>query len=115
MNGIDFALLKFCLEHNDSPNLRETSIPNRDANDYAWLREVMDSLPDPVKQMKECIKIIENDTDEETIMHALEILQDLVEDIDNANGTYPSFYFYYFKNVHYSNSTYLRSCQTWVG
>lgn len=86
MNGIDFALLKFCLEHNDSPNLQETSFQNRDPSDYDWLRKVMESLPDPVKQMKECIKIVEHESDETAKLDALEVLQDLVEDIDNANG-----------------------------
>ena len=83
MDGMDFALLKFCLEANDAPNLHETRL-ERDPEDYVWLRKVMESLPSVAKQMKQCIKIL-LDTVEEDKISALEMLQDLVEDVDNAN------------------------------
>ena len=90
IGGIDFALLKFCLQHNDSPNISDTQL-TRDPADYEWLRRVMDSLPSVQKQMEQCVDIIHNDEDENNKIDALEILQDLVEDIDNANGLYISF------------------------
>ena len=86
MNGIDFALLKFCLEHNDSPNVQESVLTERDPEDYAWLQKVMNSIPSPVEQMKKCIEILSTDPDEGAKINALELLQDLVEDIDIANG-----------------------------
>merc|ERR1712137_721056 len=85
MDGIDFALLKFCLEHNDSPNLRETVLTARDPADYEWLRKVMQSLPSVAKQMQRCIEILHKESDLDNKINALAVLQDLVEDVDNAN------------------------------
>ena len=85
VSGIDFALLKFCLEHNDSPNLHE-SVFHRDPADYDWLRKVMDALPTTSKRMEQCLDVIHNNPDEEAKVDALFMLQDLVEDLDVANG-----------------------------
>ena len=84
VSGIDFALLKFCLEHNDSPNVKETQL-TRDPADYEWLRKVIDSMPSVEKQIEQCLDIIHNDSDEDNKIDALQVLQDLVEDIDIAN------------------------------
>ena len=84
MNSIDFALLRFCLEHNDSPNLQETKI-ERDPKDYEWLKNVFNSLPSVAKQIAKCMDTIANDTDESNKILALEELLDMVDDIDIAN------------------------------
>jgi hypothetical protein len=84
MNSIDFALLRFCLQHKDSPNLQETKI-ERDPKDYEWLKNVFNSLPSVAKQIAKCVDTIANDTDETNKILALEELLDMVDDIDIAN------------------------------
>jgi len=85
IGGIDFALLRFCLEHNDSPNLQDRPLVQRDPKDYEWLRKVMESIPTPAKQMQKCLEVLRDEEELDCKLAALEELQDLVEDIDNAN------------------------------
>eukprot|EP01113_Clastostelium_recurvatum_P041854 TRINITY_DN670_c0_g1_i3.p1 TRINITY_DN670_c0_g1~~TRINITY_DN670_c0_g1_i3.p1 ORF type:complete len:329 (-),score=65.87 TRINITY_DN670_c0_g1_i3:3-989(-) len=109
ISGIDFGLLKFCLEHTDAPNLQDTVLPDRDPKDYEWLRKALGDLEDDATRMKKLIKIAHGEIsptegldaksdkgtpeekgentaqlDTETRRYALEELQYYVEDIDNA-------------------------------
>lgn len=106
LNGIDFGLLKFCLQHSDAPNLKETELPNRDPKDYEWLRAALNNLEDDSSRMKKLLKVVQGETkseikatlgeksDEnvteseaektETRRFSLEELQYYVEDLDNA-------------------------------
>ena len=85
--SISNALMKYCIEANDSPNLSEqSSIPKRDPEDYKWLRNALDSLEGDAKKIIEAIeKIITTETTDEVRLEKLEYIQYLVEDIDNAN------------------------------
>eukprot|EP01112_Ceratiomyxa_fruticulosa_P022653 TRINITY_DN8377_c0_g1_i1.p1 TRINITY_DN8377_c0_g1~~TRINITY_DN8377_c0_g1_i1.p1 ORF type:complete len:384 (-),score=87.10 TRINITY_DN8377_c0_g1_i1:3-1031(-) len=115
ISGIDFGLLKFCLEHTDSPNLVDNPLPNRDPADYEWLKKALQNLESDTTRMKNLLGIIKGNQDEpkkegeqsksqnegkegqsegptsnkqvsdEVRRHALEELQFYVEDIDNAN------------------------------
>jgi hsp70-interacting protein len=85
-NSIDAGLLRFCLEHSDGGNLTETQLPQRDEADYAWLRAALNDLQTDVDRMKKLVEMLRSPessiTDKAT---ALEELQYLIEDIDNAN------------------------------
>jgi hypothetical protein len=88
-NSIDAGLLRFCLKHSDGGNLTETQLPQRDEADYAWLRAALNDLQTDVDRMKKLVEMLRSPessiTDKAT---ALEELQYLIEDIDNANGTH---------------------------
>eukprot|EP00727_Mastigamoeba_balamuthi_P012920 m51a1_g8250 putative protein folding (345) ;mRNA; r:139190-140775 len=88
LKNIDKGLLKFCLEHGavDGPRV----IPERDPQDYKWLREAFESLDDDVKVMARLVGAARDadfSTPEgvEASADALETLRDYVENIDNAN------------------------------
>ncbi|KAM9978470.1 hypothetical protein ACTFIY_012211 [Dictyostelium cf. discoideum] len=89
------GLLKFCLTHSDSPNLKETVLPeNRDPKDYDWLRQAFDNLEDDAKKMKKLLEIFDEtkpenqslsvEERENKYITSLETLQFYIEDIDNA-------------------------------
>ncbi|KAM9976764.1 hypothetical protein ACTFIR_010610 [Dictyostelium discoideum] len=89
------GLLKFCLTHSDSPNLKETVLPeDRDPKDYDWLRQAFDNLEDDAKKMKKLLEIFDEtkpenqslsvEERENKYITSLETLQFYIEDIDNA-------------------------------
>eukprot|EP01132_Coremiostelium_polycephalum_P007547 gene7547-9279_t len=83
---IGAGLLKFCLTHTDSPNLKETVLPaDRDPKDYDWLRQAFDNLEDDAKRMKKILELIEKpDVTTEQIITSLEKLVFFIEDLDNS-------------------------------
>jgi len=84
--NVNAALLKFCIEHSDAPNLKETKPPNRDPADYKWLREALDNLETDAEKMKKLLKIITDpQSDRNKIIYSMEELQFYIEDLDNAN------------------------------
>ena len=85
--GIDLALLRFALQHTDSPNLADTQVRPQD---YEWLREAMASFETDAQKMKKLVELVnrEESVSEEQKHAALEELQLLVEDLDNATGTH---------------------------
>ncbi|KAK5581018.1 hypothetical protein RB653_001045 [Dictyostelium firmibasis] len=89
------GLLKFCLTHSDSPNLKETVLPEgRDPKDYDWLRQAFDNLEDDAKKMKKLLEVFDDSKEENQSLSkeerekkyitSLETLQFYIEDIDNA-------------------------------
>jgi len=80
----DSGLLRFCLEHSDGTGL--SAIPNRDRKDYEWLKEALGTIETNFQRMKRLIGIVndENVTEDCKII-ALEQLQEIIEDIDDAN------------------------------
>jgi len=76
-------LLKFCLQHSDG-NVGPTQLPQRDPEDYKWLRAALDGLESDFIRMKKLIEIIKNNNDETSQSKALEELQFIVEDYDNG-------------------------------
>jgi hsp70-interacting protein len=85
-SAIDKGLLRFCLEHSDGPRHEiPSNIPQRDPADYVWLREALNNLEDDVQKMKRLVEVLKKeDTKDTEKAYALEELQYLVEDIDNA-------------------------------
>eukprot|EP00005_Dracoamoeba_jomungandri_P008991 CAMPEP_0174262802 /NCGR_PEP_ID=MMETSP0439-20130205/15531_1 /TAXON_ID=0 /ORGANISM="Stereomyxa ramosa, Strain Chinc5" /LENGTH=289 /DNA_ID=CAMNT_0015347765 /DNA_START=30 /DNA_END=899 /DNA_ORIENTATION=+ len=83
-SAIDKGLLKFCLEHSDYSGGGE-GIPERDPQDYEWLKAALNSIEDDVTRMKKCVEVIKDGTSEQAIVRALEEIQYLSEDLDNAN------------------------------
>jgi hypothetical protein len=87
-NSIDAGLLRFCLEHSDGGNLTETQLPQRDEADYKWLRAALNDLQTDADRMKKLVEMLKSSESSETDKTtALEELQYLIEDLDNANGT----------------------------
>jgi hypothetical protein len=84
-SGIDLALLRFALQHTDSPNLADTQVR---PEDYEWLREAMANFETDTQKMKKLLELVkkEDGVSEEHKQAALEELQLLVEDLDNATG-----------------------------
>ncbi|KAH3722760.1 hsp70-interacting protein [Pelomyxa schiedti] len=87
-SDIDTGLLRFCLQHGrvDGP----TVIPDRDPNDYRWLREAFDSLEGDVQHMIKDVCTVQSFLSGSTVNmseveEALSSIQYYVEDIDNAN------------------------------
>ncbi|KAN0015051.1 hypothetical protein ACTFIU_001373 [Dictyostelium citrinum] len=89
------GLLKFCLTHSDSPNLKETVLPEgRDPKDYDWLKQAFDNLEDDAKKMKKLLEVFDESKEENQQLSkqdreskyitSLETLQFYIEDIDNA-------------------------------
>ena len=86
-SGINAGLLRFCLEHSDYKEGTATGIPERDPADYDFLKAAFKSMEDDVAKMRRCIGVIQKpEAGESDKIAALEELQFLVEDIDNANG-----------------------------
>ncbi|KYQ92594.1 hypothetical protein DLAC_06586 [Tieghemostelium lacteum] len=84
---IGAGLLKFCLTHTDSPNLKESKVVDRDPKDYEWLRAAFDNLEDDAKRMKKILDLLNDDSKVKTIdqmVQSLEQLQFYIEDIDNS-------------------------------
>lgn len=85
-SGIDLALLRFALQHTDSPNLQDTQVR---AEDYEWLREAVKNYETDTQKIKRMLELVKKDDVSEEQKHAtLEELQLLVEDLDNATGTH---------------------------
>ncbi|ELR22342.1 ARM repeat fold domain containing protein [Acanthamoeba castellanii str. Neff] len=88
-NSIDAGLLRFCLEHSDGGNLTETQLPQRDEADYKWLRAALNDLQTDADRMKKLVEMLKSSESSETDKAtALEELQYLIEDLDNANDLY---------------------------
>ena len=87
MNDMSAGLLKFCLEHSDYREGSGQGIPERDPNDYKWLKEALDNLQTDTQRMKKILETIKTDQllGETALSSALEELQYYVEDIDNGN------------------------------
>lgn len=108
-SGIDLALLRFALQHTDSPNVAETKVK---PEDYEWLREAIKSYETDAQKMKKLLEIVKKeglDMTEEQKRAALEELQFFVEDLDNASGVFSIHYLYlllcsyYLRKVHFIN------------
>ena len=84
-SGIDLALLRFALQHTtDSPTLPDTQVRPQD---YEWLREAMASFETDAQKIKKLLELVKKeDVIEDQKCAALEELQLLVEDLDNASG-----------------------------
>ncbi|GAM25785.1 hypothetical protein SAMD00019534_089600, partial [Acytostelium subglobosum LB1] len=79
------GLLKFCLTHTDSPNLKETVLTDRDPKDYEWLRAAFDNLEDDAKKMTKINDILKNpESTPGQRCSSLDALEFFIEDIDNA-------------------------------
>ncbi|EGC31107.1 hypothetical protein DICPUDRAFT_157066 [Dictyostelium purpureum] len=87
------GLLKFCLTHSDSPNLKETKLEDRDPKDYEWLKEAFSNLEDDAKKMKRLMEIFEDKPEnremkkeerEKKYITSLETLIFYIEDLDNS-------------------------------
>eukprot|EP01133_Synstelium_polycarpum_P012006 gene12006-14035_t len=79
------GLLKFCLTHSDSPNLKESLTIERDPKDYEWLRQAFDDLEDDAKRMKKLNEVFADAASTETqLATALEKLEFFLEDLDNS-------------------------------
>eukprot|EP01103_Thecamoeba_quadrilineata_P000940 TRINITY_DN10832_c0_g1_i1.p1 TRINITY_DN10832_c0_g1~~TRINITY_DN10832_c0_g1_i1.p1 ORF type:complete len:353 (+),score=80.34 TRINITY_DN10832_c0_g1_i1:155-1213(+) len=86
--NIDAGLLKFCLEHSDG-SVGPSNLPQRDPQDYVWLREALNNLESDADRMKKLLLTIQDQQKPEgERAFALEELQYLVEDIDNSNDLY---------------------------
>ncbi len=90
LGSIDLGLLRFCLQLDDGPAKgTERVIPERDPEDYKWLRKALDSLKTDADRIKCCVSNFSRpDASPQDILLALEELHFLVEDIDNANGLF---------------------------
>eukprot|EP01111_Echinosteliopsis_oligospora_P014383 TRINITY_DN5402_c0_g1_i3.p1 TRINITY_DN5402_c0_g1~~TRINITY_DN5402_c0_g1_i3.p1 ORF type:complete len:235 (-),score=57.64 TRINITY_DN5402_c0_g1_i3:282-899(-) len=80
----DLALLRFALQHSDSPDLSNSPAPKPE--DIEWLKKVMADMETDAQKMKKILSIL---SDEKTItldrkLASLEELQYFVEDIDNS-------------------------------
>jgi len=95
LNNLDKGLIRFCMECGKmDPNVKST-LPKRDPADYKWLRMVYDSIEDDAKHMARLltdtahyIALSEEEKNEEAQgkeVDTLEELNDLVENIENAN------------------------------
>jgi hypothetical protein len=84
-SGIDLALLRFALQHTDSPNLKDTPVR---PEDYEWLRAAIASFETDAQKLKKLLELLkkQDGVTEEQKHAALEELQLLVEDLDNATG-----------------------------
>lgn len=92
-SGIDLALLRFAIQHSDSPNIADTKVR---PEEYEWLREAIKSYETDAQKMQKLLDIAKKDnTDvsEEKRQAALEELQYYIEDLDNATGLFISLYF----------------------
>lgn len=84
-SGIDLALLRFALQHTDSPNLHETQL-TRNPEEYEWLKKALNNLENDAQKMKKLLEIVKKEeSSREQKVAALEELQFYVEDLDNAN------------------------------
>eukprot|EP01090_Pellita_catalonica_P019828 TRINITY_DN6859_c0_g1_i3.p1 TRINITY_DN6859_c0_g1~~TRINITY_DN6859_c0_g1_i3.p1 ORF type:complete len:307 (-),score=61.04 TRINITY_DN6859_c0_g1_i3:13-900(-) len=78
------GLLKFCLGLSDGTSAAK--LPERDPKDYKWLREALDNLEMDVDKMKRCVAVVQNkESSDEELKVALQEIQWLAENIDNAN------------------------------
>jgi len=95
LKNLDKGLIRFCLECGQmNPNVKST-LPKRDPADYKWLRMVYDSIEDDAKHMARLLTDIahyiarsEEEKDakvQDSVIETLEELNDLVENIENAN------------------------------
>lgn len=84
-SGIDLALLRFALQHSDSPDAAgDTKVR---PEDYEWLREAIKSYETDAQKMQKLLELAKKenvDVSEEQRRAALEELQYYVEDLDNA-------------------------------
>lgn len=89
VNPFALGLLKFCLQHVDSPNLKETdpSKYGHDSEDYKWLMDALNTLETDSARLKKLIQILKEDNKtKDEITFTLEGIQYLVEDINVANN-----------------------------
>lgn len=92
-NGdIHQGLLRFCIQHQDSGDLKNFSLPKRPTEDYEWLRSALSSMETDAQKMKRLIGVLRefsstSTTNEETnkkLQIALEEIEYYVQDLDNA-------------------------------
>jgi len=116
LSGIDTGLLRFCLEHSDGPSTNvESTIPQRDPEDYKWLREALNNLETDADRMKKLVEMIKLDNSVQAKVAALEELEYLVEDLDNANDLHKlNGYEAVLTLVNDQTSADLRYWSTWV-
>lgn len=90
LNGIDSALLRFALTHQDGGPLEDRPL-TRNPADYEWLKQALNSIETDFDRMQRIVKVLQDSNHPETkvkdseIAFSLEELQYLIEDIDNAN------------------------------
>lgn len=90
LSGLDSALLRFALTHQDSGPLEDKPL-TRDPKDYEWLQTAIKSIESDFDRMSRLVKVL-NDSEDDSktikdseVAFSLEELQYLIEDIDNAN------------------------------
>jgi len=115
LNNLDAGLLRFCLEHSDGGALVDNNVPQRDPNDYQWLREALNGLQTDVDRMKKLSAMISNpEGSQADKVASLEELQYLVEDIDNAQDLHKINGFVPVADLLESTSDELRMWAAWV-
>jgi len=113
MDPNEANLLKYCLENSSST--QHTTIPQRDPQDYVWLREALDNLQSEADKMKKHLTTLQmTDSTEHEKLLAMEDLQCYVEDLDNSNDFFKIGGLHLLRDYIDCSSSSLRYWSAWI-